>query len=66
MPCTQTHARNEGFFTRNQVGHPSREGHPGVGDLRSADFGAFHPDECEDASEETGDDGADGERSTAV
>lgn len=53
-------------ITWNQVGYPACERHPGVGELRAAYFSTFHPDEREDASEESRDDGAHGQRSAAV
>lgn len=54
------------FFTWNQVGYTTCKSHPGIGNLWSTYFSAFHPYECEDASKEAGDDGADSERSAGV
>ena len=54
------------YITWNQVGNTSCKGHPRIGNLWSTDFSAFHPHECEDASEETSGNRTDSERSAGV
>lgn len=54
------------LITWGEVGYTACKGHPGIGNLWSSYFSALHPYEGEDAAEEAGDDGADGERSGGV
>lgn len=53
-------------FTWYQVGYTTCKGHPGIGKFWSTYFSAFHPYECEDTSEEAGDNGADSKGSASV